>query len=437
MRTGPSLFWAAPVRRPPARNRGKNAARSGVQALTPLTFPKYKHRSSSALVSLDSRSAPAVAVAGEFPVIMRRRTSVLLGGLVVIALSCGALHAEEVEKKFRVGLSFGGYNTQSAIRSESGNALLLTDDAGTIVERYLEDPRLDQVQISELKIKPATRIAASVAYAFHRFFLVEFVAGYQKADVGNVELQAQFVGVDPDPLLRFAFEPFLIPVGEMEQVPLQLTAVARFRPKASFNPYLGIGAGYTIVGFEPSNEINEISLNMDSSRGGFAPVSFFGFGAAENQQDLRGAEIDARDTFEWHVLGGAEYGFKRKWAAFVEARYVFASRTMSVKFNGENQLGISVPNRRESINSEFGVARYGPWEVPFGAGGIIDGGRLVPGEGVDTEGLPDDEFCAANLSDCDFVFAPDGIPDPGYYYVKGGELKYGGISIEIGIKYTF
>ncbi len=32
---------------------------------------------------------------------------------------------------------------------------------------------------------------------------------------------------------------------------------------------------------------------------------------------------------------------------------------------------------------------------------------------------------------------PDGHLDYGFYYVKGGEIKYGGLSLQIGIRYTF
>ncbi len=46
--------------------------------------------------------------------------------------------------------------------------------------------------------------------------------------------------------------------------------------------------------------------------------------------------------------------------------------------------------------------------------------------------------CVADPTQC--VFDPtqlDGIPDPGIYYIQGGEFDYGGVSFEIGMRYTF
>jgi hypothetical protein len=33
--------------------------------------------------------------------------------------------------------------------------------------------------------------------------------------------------------------------------------------------------------------------------------------------------------------------------------------------------------------------------------------------------------------------SPDGIEDSGLYYVKGGSIKYGGTTLQVGIRYTF
>ncbi len=71
----------------------------------------------------------------------------------------------------------------------------------------------------------------------------------------------------------------------------------------------------------------------------------------------------------------------------------------------------------------------------------MDGGSVVPEEGVILPaGVTAEEFCAnqANAPYC--VFDPealDGILDIGRYYVQGGDLKYNGFSLGIGIRYTF
>ncbi len=37
----------------------------------------------------------------------------------------------------------------------------------------------------------------------------------------------------------------------------------------------------------------------------------------------------------------------------------------------------------------------------------------------------------------DFVFEPDGVPDPGAYYAQGGTLDYDGLAVQFGIRFTF
>jgi len=59
----------------------------------------------------------------------------------------------------------------------------------------------------------------------------------------------------------------------MDYIPLRLSGIVRFRPRAKFNPYVGAGIGYSIVGFDPSDEFNQLSLAIDSSQGGQGQVT--------------------------------------------------------------------------------------------------------------------------------------------------------------------
>jgi hypothetical protein len=47
--------------------------------------------------------------------------------------------AEEVEKRFRFGLSVGGFNAQDEIRSTSANTLSVIDENGEIDSRLLPE----------------------------------------------------------------------------------------------------------------------------------------------------------------------------------------------------------------------------------------------------------------------------------------------------------
>ncbi len=351
-------------------------------------------------------------------------------------------HAEEVEKKLRVALLIGGYNTKDKVPSESGNQLVITDENNRVIGR-LEDPRGDSSVFNDLTIQTTQRATLSLSYAFSRFFLLEGSLGYQKGDVGEVEVQAVFQGQERlDPREPFPFQTFLVPAGELTQVPIQLTGMYRFRPKAVLNPYFGAGIGYVLIGFDSSNSLSEISQAMDASVGGQASIAglLLGFqtiNEATSFQDLKGAEVDARDTFEWHAVGGIEYTFRKKWSTVFEMRYLFASRSFQMGFNGSSELGISLPRGRVEETDPLSIlagAVYGPVQIV--QGGVLDGGRLVPSDSAPV-GFTEVQ-CATQPSFCVFDLGnTDGNADPGFYYVHGGPVKYGGVSFQVGIRYTF
>ena len=237
----------------------------------------------------------------------------------------------------------------------------------------------------------------------------------------------------------YHFDVFPVSGGTMTQIPLQLTALARFRPKANLNPYLGAGLGYTVVGFDSSAELDQLSLRMDRAVGALAPLSNSLNGAVPprlpsgtDMRDLSGAHVEAPDTFEWHLAGGLEYTIRQKWAAFVDARYIFASKSFSIGFNDTQSLGLTVPQRTEHVDTVFALQSYGPYYLPAEA--LVDAGQIGP-----LPGAPPNTDCSspANAGVCGFVFQPDGVPDPGLYYVQGGTIKYGGISLQVGVRYTF
>lgn len=366
-----------------------------------------------------------------------RRLSRRLVAVVLLACAGSAASAEEVHKRLRIGLLIGSYNTKDKVPSEAGNALQVTDERDDTIG-FLEDPRNDSSVFNDLTIQTARRVSLDVSYAFTKIFLLEGSVGYQRPDVGNVEIQALFEGmVRQNPDDPFPFQTFLIPAGEMTQVPVQVTALFRFRPKSVFNPYLGFGLGYTFVSFEPSDALNELSVRLDGSVGGQARVSgliFPSIDEATSFADLQGAHVDARDTFEWHGVGGIEYTFRKKWSAVADLRYVFASRTFRLGFNGTSELGVSIPSMRVPQTDPVAQATYGPFQIP--EGGLVDGGRLVPGPGAPS-GFTE-ERCVQQPQLCRFALGNlDGKPDPGFYYVHGGPVKYGGFSFQVGIRYTF
>jgi opacity protein-like surface antigen len=198
--------------------------------------------------------------------------------------------------------------------------------------------------------------------------------------------------------------------GEITRVPLQLTALARFRPQARFNPYVGGGFGYAVVGFEPSDELDQLSVALDSSFGVPGRLFTDNRGSviitdpAQQRRQLGGATVEAEDAWEWHVVGGAEIGFGKRWAMFFDLRYTDATQSFRLQFDGQDELGHSVPQGRTTFGSDLANAAYGPL-------------YLFPGGLLDVDG--------------------DGDIDSGLYYATGGELRYDGLAAQLGVRYTF
>lgn len=389
--------------------------------------------------------------------------------LVVAVLGSLPAAAEEVEKRFRIGVSLGQHNSRDTLQSDAANVLTVVDENDEWVTEYW-DPRNDNAALGQLQMRVANRLSVTGQYAVNRFFLVEASLGYQRGDVGHVEMQAQFDQVQIDPSERFKYVAYSFMAGEMQSVPMQVSGIIRFRPKAAFNPYLGIGGGYTIVGFEPSADLDQVSSTMSSLSGtqtllqdylNVAPI------IPTEYEGMSGARVEAPSYLEWHVIGGFEYSVKRKWSVYADLRYESANRRFFLGFNDSSSLGISVPARQATVGDPAVTAQYGPWYIP--QGGLVDGGVLVNPVAFYVSGqiveampglcgtLPATNPVPVPTSACVFLVngemddynaqyadvdgfvpvSPDGVADPGLYYVKGGSLKYGGATLQIGFRYTF
>lgn len=346
------------------------------------------------------------------------------------------VRAEDVAKKFRIGFSIGGYDTQTKVTSDAANSLIIFGDDG-LLEDIVRDPRNDSAAIGGLGIEPEHRVSLTGSYAFNSHFVLEASIGYQKGDVGDVEMQAQLVGVSQIPSTQeFLFDIFRFDAGSMTQIPIELSAIARFRPKAALSPYLGAGIGYRLVDFTPSGRLNEVDAALKASRGGLAPIiGFFGARSFANPpeasiRNFGGAAYNAPDSFQWHAVGGMEYSFSRKWTGFVDLRYVFASQEFSLTFDGQRDFGNSVPDTVADRGDPVATGTYGA--ILISEGGLVDAGHFVPAEGA-----PVGTDCAIQTGACIFTYVPDGVPDTGYYYMKGGSVRYGGVALQLGVRYTF
>lgn len=422
-----------------------------------------------------------------------RRWKVWSATALVLALAAvDAPRGESIEKKWRLSGALGGYNARDEVNSNAANFLLVYDreafetgEGNVIFARY-RDPRNDSAAFGALDVNASSLTTVALQFAPTKVFVIEGSLGYQKADIGNIEVSAEFFGAQPlIDNVDFAFQTYHVNAGELERVPLQLTTLARFRPRASFNPYLGIGIGYSIIGFEPSSDLNRLSTLIDGSTGQDCAVSddFFTPNATQSctgtARGLEGARVEARDSFEWNLAVGAEINLKKKWSAFLDVRWVDASRDILVGFDGGLELGRSVPQFTDFNTSPIAMQSYGA--VQIASGGLWDGGiaAFVPDESIPLDSTGDADmdgefdcvdplnplcfdFCAVNFTQCEVKFfdspgtgrtlvdistgqtfvddepgVGDGRNDPGRYYVQGGRFSYDGIALQLGLRYTF
>ena len=355
-------------------------------------------------------------------------------GLLVAALAANAAFAEDIEKKWRIGVTVGSFLPQDKSHSASGNSRTILDTNGSLFD-LIYDPRNDSAAISDFGIRGgyATRLSAS--YAFNRTVFLEGSVGYRRADVRNVEVQAEFDGTPPSVTQDFQFRIFNLTAGTIQQIPVELTAGVRFRPKAIFNPYLCLGVGYSFNSFQTSDELDTLSRNMDNSVGGFAPLSGTTFtgemiNSPTSSSDLSGITVSVPSAAEWHVGGGFEVSFKKHWVVFLDARYVNYSGKLRMTINNGDELGISVPADRRTVTDPNAFGPFGA--VWITTGGLIDGGSLEPNLGA-----PEGTNCATDPGDCSFTGPPDGIPDPGKYYVHAGKVRFDGLDLQVGVRFTF
>jgi outer membrane protein W len=355
-----------------------------------------------------------------------------------LVASSGPARAENLAKKWRVGLALGAYSPQDAVPSDAANVLTIVNDALIPVAVYT-DPRRDSLLFATLEMQSAAAASLSGTYAITKRFAIEGSIGYSKPDVGEAELQVMFDSDVSSTEFGANYRTFRIPVGQATVVPLQLAGIVRFRPERRFNPYVGLGVGYQFVSLETSGALDELSGNLVASTGvqaqilpatpGVPPAIFVPTDIPP--QALEGATVDAPDAFIWHLQVGAEYSWSPDWAVTFDIRHVWAQEELTVGFNGGEDLGISVPHSRVPEDSPLDGGVYGPMQVR--TGGLIDGGSVVPGPMH-----PADTDCTQMPTLCLFDSTqPDGIADTGLYYINGGAFDYRAFSFTVGVRYTF
>ena len=374
------------------------------------------------------------------------RKGVIAGLFCTLALAAGggfrtfAQQTEAEGGKLRLGFYLGGTWTGSEIESEAGNTLFLEDPYREPVD-FLRDPRNDTAALGAFNFGYGVRASLSGSYQFNDRWSIELSSGYQRSNAGNVEIQLEPLGIPPDQQFQFQFDVYQVPAGTIEQVPVDLTIAARFRPKASVRPFVGFGFGYMLVGFNPSGELDQLSMDLDASRGVDTVLEGPAFGrkflnASGVQRSLSGATVDAPDAWTWHGTAGLEWAFRKDWSFVSELRYVGANSNFSINFDGRTSLGRGVPQGIQTLPTNRPPDSYPYGAVSINEGGLVDGGGLYVQE-VDNTGQIVYVPCDPSTAGCQYYRIPDGQKDLGLYYVQGGEIRYSYFGMQFGIRYTF
>jgi opacity protein-like surface antigen len=384
-------------------------------------------------------------------------------GLLLVSSGVGA---EDTRKKWQIGGGISYWSTIDDIRSNSTTAYAPADPtapAGEPPSILFSDPRPDSNELNQPTIQDGWKLDFNASFGVTRWFALEIGASYFKGPVGNIEFYAEdrhlpinltSVALDPKGVYNCAVVSCLamsgpsdpnvvirngfVPVGELTEIPLQLSGIVRFRPESPFDPYVGGGIGYIFTGLDTSQSSigTPIVLSASTIAGenrqvvmtNFDDVQAYtnglrvrniGSGArairtypttladlAEIQQ-FGGTPITALTASvdsapEFHLMGGVDYYFTNHFSLYIDGRYTWAQSKVEVRIDGQNQIISGI--------TDFGCVSGAPTCA------------TLNGDIVDT-------------SDKVIVNDIDNVQD--LVLIQGGDIRLGGFSLGVGVKYTF
>jgi opacity protein-like surface antigen len=301
--------------------------------------------------------------------VRHRLTPLLLVGLAAGAASITPLRAEDTTHKWQIGFGLSYMATTDYIRSNSDIAIA-TSTAGQVAGLPAVtsvDERPDQNMLNEPTVADDFRFDFNASYGLNRWLALEMSTGYMKSDVGNIEFffkdstinyGGTFASSTPavcgpnlnSPCSRYNINTpstpstnLFVPVGTLTEIPLQLSALVRFRPESPLDPYVGLGVGYLFTNLQTGSEFEErgqgiadltVSAEIageytDTSRP--TRVSNTGFTVGPMQ-----AEVTS--DFSWHAVGGVDYFINDHFSVYVDARYTWTDSAVNITVDGAHQV---------------------------------------------------------------------------------------------------
>lgn len=247
------------------------------------------------------------------------------------------------------------------------------------------------------------------------------------------------------PVTQFQTE--LVGAGKVKSVPITIDALWRFRPTKRFNPYVGAGVGYMVVDFQESDRFQQVADQLAGSRVAYVngPPDATSLGArdldevsievADSNGDgtneiratslghlMKRPEVDAPDTFFGQLRGGVEFQFARRWSLFLDGKFSWAAKNITITADGLEKFGAPTPNVTGLDPAPDGD--LDPQVFP-------NGGRPVY---VMQGGLRQPAYDPVNGQ---LIESNSGeFGQPGEYYINGGQLKHGGWAFMTGVRFS-
>lgn len=211
--------------------------------------------------------------------------------------------AEDLRGRWSLGFSAGVLSTKDNIRSNAAGVLLnefgrpedISDDIIPPHEGSV-DLRQDDLLGRETEVEERQIYSFSAAYGLTSWLSLQFDLGYYRGNVSNLDtfrIGRAFVDEVDGSLNNVTIEDivttpvhdasFPISAGRLEQIPVSLSAVFRFRKDSPFNPILGAGVGFIFTDFEESDAFRDMN---DAILRGFQRTQVL-LGLADNRQIIR------------------------------------------------------------------------------------------------------------------------------------------------------
>lgn len=324
------------------------------------------------------------------------RRSLLLGlAFTFVALAAATpAHAEDVKGKWYFGGRLGYLSTTDDIRSNAtiiigplgDDGVPFTGDpneeqscVGNASNTYC-DPRPDDLLARETAIEETFKLDLDGGYGLTSWLSLQLDVSYFKGSVGpidtflrdhfpcdNSSIPGQCISDNAAILTAFKDRELDIPTdaGEITEIPVSLSAVARFRKDSPLNPYVAVGFGYIFADMDVSQDVADLNQRIhDMHIRGIA--NEFDKNLIKDQDQIlapagkvpfrNALRVEANNSYEWHLAAGAEYFLNDKFSLVFDARYIFADEYLELDLNGEDQINLVIFS--EEVYRDDGTTRY-------------------------------------------------------------------------------